>query len=123
MEPYNRYISVGSVIEEIAKFALNEKRRQKEYKMKKRRQCVLMMSLVVLMSAGVSFAAKSAIDYVKDDMSKEWCYLGKSTTVIGVPFTPMPVQVTYDGAVFNGANEICFFYGKETSHKPNLPLL
>lgn len=81
--------------------------------MKKRRQCVLMMSLVVLMSAGVSFAAKSAIDYVKDDMSKEWCYLGKSTTVIGVPFTPMPVQVTYDGAVFNGANEICFFYGKE----------
>ena len=46
-----------------------------------------------------------------DNPEKEWCYSPKSTTVIGVPFMPRPVQVTYDGAIYTGDAELCFFYG------------
>jgi len=35
-----------------------------------------------------------------DDPRREWCYAAQSTTVIGMPFVPEPVQVTYDGAVY-----------------------
>jgi hypothetical protein len=49
---------------------------------------------------------------------KEWSYSPKSTTVIGIPFTPKPVQVTFDGAIFTGNAELCFFYGQEL--KPTL---
>lgn len=42
---------------------------------------------------------------------KEWCYSPKSTTVIGIPFMPRPVQVTYDGAIYTRDAELCFFYG------------
>ncbi len=42
---------------------------------------------------------------------KEWCYSPKSTTVIGVPFMPRPVQVTFDGALYTGDAELCFLYG------------
>jgi len=50
-----------------------------------------------------------------DDPGKEWCFLLKSTTVIGVPFVPRPIQVTFDGAVFTGNAELCFF----STHKRN----
>jgi hypothetical protein len=53
-----------------------------------------------------------------DDPSKEWCYLAKSTTVIGLPFQPDVTAITYDGALYTGYVELCFFYGKE-----NKPLL
>ncbi|MCK5700719.1 MAG: hypothetical protein KAI29_06185, partial [Cyclobacteriaceae bacterium] len=43
--------------------------------------------------------------------NKEWCYSPKSTTVIGVPFMPRAVQVTYDGAIYTRDAELCFFYG------------
>ncbi|NQU51946.1 MAG: hypothetical protein HQ522_05360, partial [Bacteroidetes bacterium] len=46
------------------------------------------------------------------DPSKEWSYTPKSSTVIGVPFTPKPVQVTFDGAIYTREAELCFFYGK-----------
>ena len=46
-----------------------------------------------------------------DDPDKEWCYGTKSTSVIGVPFMPKSVQVTFDGAIYTGQAELCFFYG------------
>ncbi|MDP4130280.1 MAG: hypothetical protein Q8939_08970 [Bacteroidota bacterium] len=46
-----------------------------------------------------------------DDPGKPWCYLQKSTTLIGVPYMPDAVQVTYDGAVYTRNAELCFFYG------------
>lgn len=46
-----------------------------------------------------------------DDPDKPWCYLQNSTTVIGVPYIPDAVQVTYDGAVYTRNAELCFFYG------------
>ena len=53
-----------------------------------------------------------------DKAGKEWCYLAKSTTVIGMPFQPDVTQVTFDGALFTRYAELCFFWGKE-----NKPLL
>jgi hypothetical protein len=61
---------------------------------------------------------RSRMVYGEDDPLKEWCYLSKSTTVIGVPFVPQPVQVTFDGSVFTGNTELCFFY--DDSIKPIL---
>lgn len=46
-----------------------------------------------------------------DDPNKPWCYLQNSTTVIGVPYMPDAVQVTYDGAIYTRNAELCFFYG------------
>jgi len=48
-----------------------------------------------------------------DDPNGPWCYLAKSTTVIGVPFVLEPVQVTYDGSIYTRNAELCFFYGQE----------
>ena len=50
-------------------------------------------------------------DPVIDDPAREWCYGGKTTTVIGKPFVPAPVQVTFDGAIFTGEAELAFFHG------------
>jgi len=47
-----------------------------------------------------------------DDPNKEWCYLKKSTTVIGMPFHPQATEVTYDGSLYTGYAELCFGYGK-----------
>lgn len=49
---------------------------------------------------------------------KEWCYSPKSTTVIGVPFMPRPVQITFDGAIYTRDAEVCFFYSDRS-----LPLM
>ena len=46
-----------------------------------------------------------------DDLSKPWCYLAHTSTLIGVPWMPDAVQVTYDGAIFTPHAELCFFYG------------
>src|SRR5665213_434948 len=51
------------------------------------------------------------LDPATDQPGGEWCYLAKSTTVIGVPFQPDVTQVTFDGALFTGSAELCFFYG------------
>lgn len=46
-----------------------------------------------------------------DYPNKPWCYLQNSTTVMGVPYMPDAVQVTYDGAIYTRNAELCFFYG------------
>lgn len=46
-----------------------------------------------------------------DDLQKPWCFLSHTTTVIGMPWMPEAVQVTYDGAIFTRHAELCFFYG------------
>jgi hypothetical protein len=70
---------------------------------------------------------KKMFDKGIDDPTKPWCYLAKSTTVIGVPHqsgytsgTPETAiytygavtQVTYDGSLFTNNAELGFFYGK-----------
>ncbi len=70
---------------------------------------------------------KKVIDPGIDDPAKQWCYLAKSTTVIGVPgqsgyTTGTPetaiytygavTQVTYDGSLFTNNAELGFYYGK-----------
>ncbi len=51
-------------------------------------------------------------DPVLDRPEEEWCYAAQSTTVIGLPFVPEPVQVTYDGAIYTRYAELAFFYGE-----------
>jgi lysophospholipase L1-like esterase len=51
------------------------------------------------------------LDAAADQEGKPWCYLAKSTTVIGVPDQPDVTQITYDGALFTRNAELCFFYG------------
>jgi hypothetical protein len=58
------------------------------------------------------------LDPATDDPGREWCYLAKSTTMIGVPYQPDVTQVTYDVALYTRNAELCFFYGK-----PLRPLL
>ena len=60
---------------------------------------------------GVTVFAGSMFDPVIDDPDREWCYAAHSTTVIGLPFVPEPVQVTYDGAIYTRHAELAFFYG------------
>lgn len=55
---------------------------------------------------------QSMMDTSVEDGNREWCYLAKSTTTIGVPFQPDVTQVTFDGALFTKHAELCFFYGK-----------
>jgi hypothetical protein len=66
-------------------------------------------ALAWLLPAGWVQAAM--VDPALDDPNREWCYLAKSTTVIGVPYMPDAVQVTFDGAIFTTQAELCFFYG------------
>lgn len=76
---------------------------------------------------------KKMFDPGIDDLTKPWCYLAKSTTVIGVPHqsgytsgTPETAiytygavtQVTYDGSLYTNNAELGFFYGKS-----ELPLM
>jgi hypothetical protein len=60
----------------------------------------------------------SMLDPSTDIAGKEWCYLAKSTVVIGRPFQPDVTQITYDGAVYTRHAELDFYYGKN-----NAPLL
>ncbi|WP_018631098.1 hypothetical protein [Niabella aurantiaca] len=46
-----------------------------------------------------------------DIAAKEWSYLAKSTTVIGMPFQSDVTQVTFDGALYTRYAELCFFWG------------
>ena len=63
----------------------------------------------LLAFAGTMGAAM--VDPAIDDPAREWCYIAKSTTVIGVPYMPDTVQVTFDGALYTRHAELCFFYG------------
>ncbi|MCP4378210.1 MAG: discoidin domain-containing protein [bacterium] len=48
-----------------------------------------------------------------DDPARQWNYLSKTLTLVGVPFMPNVIQITWDGAIYTGQNEMCFFYGKD----------
>ena len=65
---------------------------------------------MILSAAGAGGAAM--VDPAIDPPGREWCYAAQSTTVIGMPFVPEPVQVTYDGAIYTRHAELAFFYGK-----------
>jgi hypothetical protein len=72
--------------------------------------------MVLMLTLLTAFATASAqvapmFDPAIDDPAKEWCYAAQSTTVIGLPFVPEPVQVTYDGAIYTRYAELSFFYG------------
>jgi hypothetical protein len=71
---------------------------------------------------------KKVIEKGIDDPAKPWCYLAKSTTVVGVPhqsgyttgtaetaiYTYGAVtQVTYDGSLYTNNAELGFYYGKD----------
>ena len=59
---------------------------------------------------------KKVIDPVIDNPAKQWCYMSKSTTVIGVPFQTEEAgvtQITYDGSLYTTFAELGFFYGKK----------
>ncbi len=71
---------------------------------------------VVLIAA--PFAHADMLDPATDKPGDEWCYLAKSTTVIGVPFQPDVTQITFDGALFTRNAELCFFYS--TNDQPLL---
>jgi len=66
--------------------------------------CALFLTATVL-------ADGPMFDPAIDDPDREWCYAAQSTTVIGMPFVPEPVQVTYDGAVYTRYAELAFFFG------------
>ncbi len=66
----------------------------------------LVVAFLLLARAGLAM-----LDPATDKPGEEWCYLAKSTTVIGVPYQPDVTQITFDGAVFTRHAELCFFYG------------
>jgi len=72
---------------------------------------IIALTLCVLASAQKipSFSAEQ----FKDDPEKEWCYLQKSVTAIGVPFQKTIHTVTYDGSLYNRHNELNFYYGAD----------
>lgn len=64
----------------------------------------------LLLTVGVHTAHGQELP-LTDDPAKEWCYLRKSTTVIGMPFHPQVTEVTYDGSLYTGHAELNFSYG------------
>ena len=67
--------------------------------------------LVCLAAAGALRADGPMVAPAIDDPARPWCYIAKSTTLIGVPYMPDAVQVTFDGAIYTRGAELCFFYG------------
>lgn len=75
---------------------------------------ILLAGACMPMSApGHAHAEGEMFDPAIDRPDREWCYAAHSTTVIGLPFAPEPVQVTYDGAVYTRSAELAFFFGKD----------
>lgn len=46
------------------------------------------------------------------DREGPFCYLAKSTTSLSVPGGEKGTQVTFDGSLYTGGVELCFFYGE-----------
>ncbi|MBL7134737.1 MAG: hypothetical protein ISS78_11610 [Phycisphaerae bacterium] len=68
--------------------------------------------VTIALVSSVVLAGGAMVDPAIDAPDKPWCYLAKSTTVIGTPYMPGAVQVTFDGAIYTQSAELCFFYGK-----------
>ena len=75
---------------------------------------ILLHGLAALAICHASADAAEMLDASADKPGEPWCYLAKSTTVIGVPAQPDVTQVTFDGALFTGSSELCFFYGADS---------
>jgi len=76
-----------------------------------RMQTITGMLLAASITA-IACASAPMFDPAIDRPEEEWCYAAQSTTVIGMPFVPEPVQVTYDGAIYTRYAELAFFYGR-----------
>ena len=63
---------------------------------------------------GLGFSTLMAQE-LKDDPAKEWCYLKKSTTVLGMPYNSQVTEVTYDGALYTGYIELNFAAGSKAT--------
>jgi hypothetical protein len=75
------------------------------------KQILFTFAILGMLASSAVLAAVPMLDPATDKPGEEWCYLAKSTTVIGVPFQPDVTQITFDGAVFTRNAELCFFYG------------
>ncbi len=69
-------------------------------------------AIFVGLTCATSLAAEPMVDPAIDELDRPWCYLAHSTTLIGVPYMPDAVQVTFDGALFTSHAELCFFSGE-----------
>lgn len=69
---------------------------------------------VLYAPAGIAQSLEKVVPMVDPaiDATGPFCYLAKSTTTIGVMAAPKAAQVTFDGAIFTGEAELCFFYGE-----------
>jgi hypothetical protein len=74
---------------------------------------ISMLRPLLLFPVAAFAASGPMFDPALDPPDAEWCYAAQSTTVIGMPFVPEPVQVTYDGAIYTRHAELSFFYGKD----------
>lgn len=68
-------------------------------------------TILALIALGATASAVPMLDPAINDPGKPWSYFGKTTTLIGVPFMPDAIQVTFDGALFTRQAELCFFLG------------
>ncbi len=68
-----------------------------------------------LFSASAKDKDKGMFDpSVVDDANREWCYGGRTTTVLGSPWQPDVAQFTFDGSIFVNTNaELHFYIGAE----------
>jgi len=76
------------------------------------RMLTVAATLAVASATAIANASAPMFDPAIDRPGEEWCYAAQSTTVIGMPFVPEPVQVTYDGAIYTRHAELTFFHGK-----------
>lgn len=74
---------------------------------------IFVAGLTLGVTASAQKAPSFSEDQFKDDPSKEWCYLQKSVTAIGVPFQKTIHTVTYDGSLYNHHNELNLYYGED----------
>jgi len=78
----------------------------------KRSFCLAVFSALLPLAVSAQKMPSFTPEHFKDDPAKEWCYLQKSLTAIGVPFQKTIHTVTYDGSLFNRHNELNLYYGE-----------
>ena len=76
------------------------------------RICWMLLAATTFFGLRTHGADGPMFDPVLDRPDEEWCYAAQSTTVIGMPFVPEPIQITYDGAIYTRYAELAFFYAK-----------
>lgn len=78
----------------------------------KRYCCLAVFAALLPLAVSAQKMPSFTPEQFKDDPAKEWCYLQKSLTAIGVPFQKTIHTVTYDGSLFNRHNELNLYYGE-----------